>query len=84
MIILISDYHNFYQYGGTTYYYGPHFGGCRDWGSWGDNGTTSDGLFYFSEKWWSSDGYLPAFGSLKLTLVLNCTNIVAAGEPHIE
>ena len=32
-------------------------------GGWGDNGTTSDGLFYSGEKWWYHDSYLYAFGS---------------------
>ena len=67
MIILISDYHNFYRYSPqSAYYYGLIFGGCRNLGGWGENGTTSDGLFYSGEKWWGSDCYLYAFGSLSL------------------
>ena len=56
-----------YGYGSNSYYYEPHLGGCRDSGGWGDNGSSSDGLFYFSEKWYSTYGYyLKYFGSLSL------------------
>lgn len=41
-VLTLTDYHSWYDGSGDVY----HVGGGQNIGSWGINGTTSDGIFH--------------------------------------